>query len=297
MPTGAIPFQQAVAAREVLPVDAGDGVFFPAPPGTDLNSRGAAEAEALLQKLREHGMRGRHARRTAAAQCPPGTAEEMRNASPQQPDQRARLGHLPFRGQQEMGSEPLLAAIGRSGQPLQPGYGKRERAELHDAARDVDVGDHAAHAAEQKTIAWGIRGIVERGLEFRRIAVAENLREEIPQGHVIGHRAANHGASHAALAGQRLIAAGQRLIAAAQRLIAAAQRLIAAAQRFIAALHFRDDRLNPCADTRDSFPRGSHYAHFQLTLSKHLSALGKWSAEENPFYPLLASRAFKKSFK
>ena len=107
MPIGAVALQQAVAAGQVLPIDAGDGVFFPAPPGTDLNSRGAAEAEALLQKSREHGMRTGRAARTAAAQRPAGAAKEMRNASPQQPDERARLRHLPFRSQQQMGSRAL----------------------------------------------------------------------------------------------------------------------------------------------------------------------------------------------
>ena len=109
----------------------------------------------------------------------------MRNAGPQQPDQRARLRHLPFRGREQMGPEPLPATIGRGGQSLQPGHRKRERAELHDAMRHVDVGDHAAHAAEQEAIARGIERIVERGLEFGRIAAAENLRQEISQGDMI----------------------------------------------------------------------------------------------------------------
>ena len=75
-----------------------------------------------------------------------------------------------------MGPESLLAAICRGRQPLQPGHRQRERAELHDAMRHVDVGDQAAHAAEQQAIARNIEGIVERGLEFGRIAAAENLR-------------------------------------------------------------------------------------------------------------------------
>ena len=155
----------------------------------------------------------------------------MRNASPQQPDQRAGLRHLPFRGQQQMGPKPLLATIRRGGQSLQPGHRKRERAELHDAMRHVDVGDHAAHAAEQEAIARDIERIVERGLEFGRIAAAENLRQEISQGNVIAERAGNDGASHAALAGS-------------------------ARRCFVAAIHVGGNRrLYPCAHKRESFSR------------------------------------------
>ena len=58
--------------------------------------------------------------------------------------------------------------------------------------RHVDVGDQAAHAAEQQAIARGIERIVERGLEFGRIAAAENLRQEISQGDMIAGRAGNN---------------------------------------------------------------------------------------------------------
>ena len=160
------------------------------------------EAEALFQESSEHGVRAGRAARTAAAQRPTGAAKEMRNASPQQPDQRAGLRHLPFRSQQQMGPQPLPATICRGGQSVQPGHRKRQRAELHDATRHVDVGDHAAHAAEQEAIGRGIERIVERGLEFGRIAAAENLRQEISQGDMIAGLARNNGRSHAALAGQ-----------------------------------------------------------------------------------------------
>ena len=113
----------------------------------------------------------------------------MRNAGPQQPHQCAQSRHLPFRGQEQMGSQSLPATIGRGGQSLQPGHRQRERTELHDAARDLGVGDQAAHAVEQEAIARGIGRIVERGLEYGRIAAAEDLREEMSQSDMIGDTA------------------------------------------------------------------------------------------------------------
>ena len=105
----------------------------------------------------------------------------MRDASPQQPNGGARLRHFLFRSQQQMGSKPLLAAVCRGGQSLQTGYRKRERAELHDAPRHLNMGHQTAHATEQQAIARRVERIVERELKLSRIVAAKNLREEIPK--------------------------------------------------------------------------------------------------------------------
>ena len=99
-----------------------------------------------------------------------------------------------------MGSQALLATIRRGGQALHAGHRNCQRAEPHDATGYVDVGDQAAHAAEQEAIARRIQRIVERGLKFGRMGRSENLLQKNSQCDMIADRAGNNGRSHAAFA-------------------------------------------------------------------------------------------------
>ena len=172
-----------------------------------------------------------------------------------------------------MGPQPVPATICRGGQTLQPRCRERQRAELHNATRHVNVGNHAVHAAEQEAIARGVERVVQRGLEFGRIAAAENLRQEIPKGNMIAGLARNHRRSRAAFAGS-------------------------ARRCFVAATHVGGDRrLNPCAHERESFSRETHCtdsdSHYQNIFTRSWEVARR---EKNSFFVVRNQYSHKKSF-
>ena len=64
-----------------------------------------------------------------------------------------------------MRSKSFTTAVGRGGQSLQAGHGDSQRAELHDAMRQMHVGNHTAGATQQQAVVRNVGRLFQRCAE------------------------------------------------------------------------------------------------------------------------------------